>query len=160
MDPDTAPGAGEARPAPRWPLVLAVVALGGALGALARYAVSLAWPTPEGAFPSALLAVNVLGSALIGALVPLVTDRAAHPLLRPFLGTGLLGGFTTFSVHAVDIERLIADGRAVVGLGYAAANLIGALLAVGAAAALTRRALNRSRRTDVVDDAVDGGRAP
>ncbi|WP_267133065.1 fluoride efflux transporter FluC [Streptomyces alkaliphilus] len=106
----------------------------------------MAWPTPEGAFPSALLAVNILGSALIGVLVPAVTDRAAHPLLRPFLGTGLLGGFTTFSVHAVDIERLIAEGRAMVGLGYAAANLVGALFTVWAASVLTRRVLKRSRR--------------
>ncbi|WP_368733220.1 fluoride efflux transporter CrcB [Streptomyces alkaliphilus] len=148
LDPDTGtgPGSAPAVAAPRPPLVLAVIALGGALGAVARYAVSLAWPTPEGAFPSALLAVNILGSALIGVLVPAVTDRAAHPLLRPFLGTGLLGGFTTFSVHAVDIERLIAEGRAMVGLGYATANLVGALFAVWAASVLTRRVLKRSRR--------------
>ncbi|MCE7079847.1 CrcB family protein [Streptomyces sp. ST2-7A] len=123
--------------------MLAAVAAGGALGALARYGVSLSWPTPDEAFPSALLTVNILGSALLGVLAVTVTDRAAHPLLRPFLGTGLLGGFTTFSVHAVDIERLIAGGRAAIGLGYAAANLVGALLAVWAAAVLTRRASNR-----------------
>ncbi|TWP44741.1 CrcB family protein [Lentzea tibetensis] len=80
--------------------VLAVIALGGGLGGVARYALSAAVPGAFGIF-----AINVLGSFLIGVLMVLVVDvYQAHPLVRPFLGVGVLGGFTTFSAYAVDFS--------------------------------------------------------
>ncbi len=66
---------------------------------------------------------------------------AAHRLVRPFFGTGVLGGFTTFSTYAVDIERLVAKGRAGTGLAYLGTTLLAALAAVWSAVWLTRRAL-------------------
>ncbi|GAA1928498.1 hypothetical protein GCM10009716_40380 [Streptomyces sodiiphilus] len=127
--------------------VLAAVAAGGALGAAARYAAFGLWPHPPGGFPWATVGVNVAGCALIGVLMVLVGEAGrAHPLVRPFLGTGVLGGFTTFSHYALDIQRLLEAGRLPAGLGYLAVTLLGALAAVWCAAALTRRAVRRPRR--------------
>ncbi|MEU7576032.1 fluoride efflux transporter CrcB [Streptomyces sp. NPDC041068] len=127
-------------------LVLAAVALGGGIGASARYAASLLWPGVAGGFPWTTLVVNAVGCAAIGVLMVLVAEARtarAHPLLRPFLGTGVLGGFTTFSTYAVDIERLVSAGRARTGLVYLALTLLTALAAVCCAAWTTRRLLAR-----------------
>ncbi|MEW2391593.1 fluoride efflux transporter CrcB [Streptomyces venezuelae] len=121
--------------------VVAAVAVGGGMGAVARYAVSLWWPTAPGGFPWTTLVVNVVGCAAIGVLMVLVTKvRSPHPLVRPFLGTGFLGGFTTFSTYAVDIERLVREGHARTGLAYLALTLIAALAAAWGAMWATRRA--------------------
>jgi CrcB protein len=120
--------------------VLAVIAAGGAIGATVRYAIALAWPAGAGGFPAAILAINILGCALIGVLMVLITDVwSSQRLLRPFLGTGVLGGFTTFSTYAVDIQRLAAGAHLDIALLYLAVTPIGALLAVWAAATATRR---------------------
>ena len=79
-----------------------------------------------------------------GRLDVLVNDVwSAHPLVRPFLGTGVLGGFTTFSGYALDIRGLAVSGRAGLGLVYLAVTVLGALGAVWTAAAGTRRAFGR-----------------
>ncbi|MFJ7151474.1 fluoride efflux transporter FluC [Streptomyces sp. NPDC100445] len=127
--------------------VIAVVAAGGALGALARYALTLAWPAPPGGFPWATFWTNVSGCACMGVLMVLVTDVwSAHRLLRPFLGTGVLGGFTTFSTYAVDIRRLADAGRPALAAGYLAATLCAALAAVWLASAAARRVLTGRQR--------------
>ncbi|MFF3306273.1 fluoride efflux transporter CrcB [Streptomyces sp. NPDC002952] len=126
--------------------VVAVVALGGGVGATARYAVSLLWPTRTGGFPWATFGVNVAGCAVIGVFMVVITDVwAAHRLVRPFFGTGVLGGFTTFSTYAVDIQRLVDTGHIRTGFAYLAATLCAALAAVWLAAAGTRRVLERRR---------------
>jgi CrcB protein len=133
-------------PARRQASVVAVVAIGGALGAAARYGAGLIWPTPPGAFPWTTLAVNAAGCAIIGVFMVLITEVwAAHRLLRPFIGTGILGGFTTFSTYAVDIARLVNAGRARTGLAYLALTLLLALAAVWAAAVTTRGLITRRR---------------
>jgi CrcB protein len=72
----------------------------------------------------------------------LITDVwAAHRLVRPFFGTGMLGGFTTFSTYAVDIQRLVAGDRAWAGLAYLGLTLLAALAAVWIAVWLARRVL-------------------
>ncbi|MCP3754828.1 CrcB family protein [Streptomyces sp. TBY4] len=123
--------------------VLAAVAAGGAVGAAARYGVGLLWPAAPGAFPWGTFWVNVAGCALIGVLMVLIGEggRSAHPLVRPFLGVGVLGGFTTFSTYAVDLARLLDAGEAGTALAYAGLTVAGALGAVWAAAVLTRRAV-------------------
>ncbi|WP_328557156.1 fluoride efflux transporter CrcB [Streptomyces sp. NBC_00358] len=127
--------------------VVAVVALGGAVGATARYGAARLWPTPADAFPWTTFAVNVVGCAVIGVFMVLITDAwRAHRLVRPFFGTGVLGGFTTFSTYAVDIRKLIGAGHAGIGLGYLAATLCAALAAVWLGVAATRRALAWRRR--------------
>ncbi|WP_436318774.1 fluoride efflux transporter FluC [Streptomyces griseofuscus] len=122
--------------------VLAAIAFGGAIGACARYAIALLWPTASGAFPWTTIWVNVSGCAVIGVLMVVITDiGAGHRLVRPFFGTGVLGGFTTFSTYAVDIERLTDTGRATTGLLDLVATALGALAAVWTTARLTRRVI-------------------
>ncbi|MFJ7955235.1 fluoride efflux transporter CrcB [Streptomyces sp. NPDC096319] len=127
--------------------VVAVVAAGGALGALARYGASLAWPTPDGAFPWTVLTVNASGCAVLGVVMVLLTETttAPHPLLRPFLGTGVCGGYTTFSTYSLDTQRLLSAGEATRGLLYLGGTLLTALAAVAAGVAAARL-LVRSRR--------------
>ncbi|MGH3794259.1 MAG: fluoride efflux transporter CrcB [Pseudonocardiaceae bacterium] len=128
--------------------IIAVIAIGGALGATARYGIGVAWPTPPTAFPWATLVINVIGCGLIGVLMVFSTDVWATPrLVRPFLGTGLLGGFTTFSTYAVDIQRLITSGAARTSLLYMVVTPIGAVVAVGAAVVLTRLAVRSVRES-------------
>ncbi|MFF8770144.1 fluoride efflux transporter CrcB [Kitasatospora sp. NPDC015120] len=123
---------------------VAVVAVGGALGATARYGAGLLWTTGPSAFPWTTLLVNVVGCAVIGVFLVVVTEgRPAHPLLRPFFGTGVLGGFTTFSTYAVDARRLLEEGRPGPAVAYLGLTLVAALAAVWAAAAVTRRLLLR-----------------
>ncbi|MEU2724717.1 fluoride efflux transporter CrcB [Streptomyces smyrnaeus] len=120
--------------------VVVVVALGGAIGASARYGASLLWPTASGGFPWTTLAVNTVGCAVIGVFMVVISDVwAAHRLVRPFFGTGVLGGFTTFSTYAVDIQQLVDAGRAGAGLAYLGLTLLVALAAVWSAAWATRR---------------------
>ncbi|GCB52353.1 fluoride efflux transporter CrcB [Streptomyces sp. NL15-2K] len=122
--------------------VVAVVAFGGALGATARYAAALWWPAQPGGFPWATFWTNVVGCAVIGVFMVVITDVwAAHRLVRPFFGTGVLGGFTTFSTYAVDIQKLLDAGHPRTGLVYLAATLLAALTAVWLAATGTRRVL-------------------
>ncbi|MCF3104140.1 CrcB family protein [Streptomyces roseoverticillatus] len=124
--------------------VVCAVSLGGGAGAAARYGAALLWPTPAGAFPWTTFLINVVGCALIGVLLAVIGELAApHRLLRPFLGTGVLGGFTTFSTYAVDIQRLTADGHVATALAYLAGTLLAALTAVWAAATATRAVLLR-----------------
>ncbi|MGW0702157.1 fluoride efflux transporter CrcB [Streptomyces sp. NPDC002867] len=125
--------------------VLAAISAGGAVGASARYGATRLWPTAEGAFPWAVFWVNVLGCALIGVLMVLVSEggRSAHPLVRPFLGVGVLGGFTTFSTYALDFTELLEREEAGTALAYAGGTVAGALAAVWAAASVTRWAVRR-----------------
>ncbi|MFJ9951379.1 fluoride efflux transporter CrcB [Kitasatospora sp. NPDC091207] len=126
---------------------VAVVALGGAVGASARYGAGLLWPTGPGGFPWTTLTVNGAGCAVIGIFLVVITEgRPAHPLLRPFFGTGVLGGFTTFSTYAVDVRQLLAQGRPGAGAAYLGLTLVVALTAVWAAAGVTRRLVRRGAR--------------
>lgn len=127
--------------------VVAVVALGGALGATGRYAVSRWWPAAAGGFPWATFSVNAVGCAVIGVFMVVITDVwGAHRLVRPFFGTGVLGGFTTFSTYAVDIQKLVDSGHARTALAYLAATPCAALAAVWLAVTATRRVLQWRQR--------------
>ncbi|WP_373291871.1 fluoride efflux transporter CrcB [Nocardia pneumoniae] len=131
-------------------VVLLVVAAGGALGALARYGLAQGLPAHPGHFPVATFVTNVSGCFLIGVLMVAVTEIwAAHRLLRPFLGVGVLGGFTTFSTYANEIRGLLQPGTVAVAFAYSAGTLICALLATAAAMWLTRAGYERLRRARV-----------
>lgn len=120
--------------------VVAAVAAGGALGACARYGAGLLWPTAPGAFPWTTFGVNALGCAVIGVFMVVITEMwSPHRLVRPFFGTGVLGGFTTFSTYAVDIHGLVQGGHAGAALAYLAATPLMALAAVWGAAHTARR---------------------
>lgn len=124
--------------------VVAVVALGGAIGACARYGIELAWPTPSGGFPWATMVVNVSGCALMGALMVAITELwVGHRLLRPLLGTGVLGGYTTFSTFAGDVDTLAAAGHLATALLYLLTTPVLVLVTTWTAAALIRRLIVR-----------------
>lgn len=124
--------------------VLVAVAAGGVLGALARQLVDEALPTALGAFPWGTFLINVSGSLLIGILMAVLGLRPAHHrLVRPFLGVGVLGGFTTFSTYAVQSHELVRSGHPVVALVYLGGTVIAALLAVVIGVFLVRRVAHR-----------------
>jgi CrcB protein len=124
--------------APReWDLLL-VIALGGIIGAEARYGLSRAIVHRPGTMPWSTVVINLVGAALIGALMAFV-DRGAPRLLRPFVGVGIMGGFTTFSTFTVDIDVLLKDGRPGVAVGYLALSVLGCLVAVWVGYRLMRR---------------------
>jgi CrcB protein len=133
-----------ASPAHRW--VLLVVALGGMAGSSARYLLEETWPAAGGTLPVSTLAVNVSGCLLIGVLMVHVAEvGGAHPLLRPFLGVGVLGGYTTFSTYAVEVRSLLDDGRTGLAVAYFLGTAVSALLAVGVGV-YAARAAARARR--------------
>ncbi|MCX4747699.1 fluoride efflux transporter CrcB [Kitasatospora sp. NBC_01287] len=126
---------------------VAVVAVGGVLGAEARYEAGRLWPTVPGTFPWTTLLINVLGCLVIGVFLVAITEgRPAHRLVRPFFGTGVLGGFTTFSTYCVDIQRLLTRGEAGTAIGYLALTLAAAMVAVAGGAGVARWALARGGR--------------
>ncbi|WP_280495194.1 fluoride efflux transporter CrcB [Nocardia asiatica] len=128
-------------------VVLVVVAAGGALGALARYGLAQALPGRAGHIPWATFVTNVSGCFAIGVLMVAVTEIwTAHRLVRPFLGVGVLGGFTTFSTYANEIRELLRPGTIVAAAAYLAGTLICALLATFAAMWLTRAGYERARK--------------
>lgn len=113
--------------------LLGAISAGGVLGALARYGLGLAFPHEAGAFGWATFGINVFGCLLIGIVVAGVTSaERVHRLARPFLVTGVLGGFTTFSTYIVDMQRALAAGEARTALLYGAATLVVALAAAWA----------------------------
>ena len=119
--------------------MLVVIAFGGMLGAAARHGVSLAAPTAPGGLPWSTLIVNTSGCLAIGVVMVLIVDaRHAHRLVRPFLGVGVLGGYTTFSTYTVEAQVLIASGRPGVALGYLAGTAVAAVVAVQVGIVLTR----------------------
>jgi CrcB protein len=123
---------------------LGVVALGGGLGALCRYGLTVLLPRPPGGFPWATFVANVLGCLLIGVLMVLVSEvYTTHRLVRPFLGVGVLGGFTTFSTYALEIHSLLRPGTVAVALAYLAGTLVAAVLAVLAGTWATRAVTGR-----------------
>jgi CrcB protein len=137
---------------PRQVRLAAVIAVGGAAGALARWGIGEEWPTRAGAFPWSTLAINVAGCLAIGVLMVLMEEvLAGRVYVRPLLGVGLLGGFTTFSTFAVETRSLLGE-RPLLALTYyfgtpAAAILAAILGAALATAALTARASFASRRS-------------
>jgi CrcB protein len=142
VDPDTGPD--PRPPAGQGPVVCAV-AVGGVIGALARYYAGRAWHDGPAQFPWTTLGINVLGGALIGVLMVVVTERGpVHPLWRPLLGTGVLGGFTTFSTYTVDLQRALAHDRWGQAAGYGLLTIAGALAAVFAATLGTRLVAGRT----------------
>lgn len=140
------PAPTDARPFAGQACAVLAVAVGGAVGSLARYGLNRALPHPDGGFPTATFLANVLGCLLIGALLVTLTGLPRAPRwLRPLLATGVLGGFTTFSAYAVEAQTLLTGGRAWLALGYLAGTLVTAIAATGAGIALAR-ALFSNRR--------------
>lgn len=116
--------------------VIAAVLIAGVLGALARYGVSRLFAARRG-FPWAVLVVNVVGSAVGGAVLGLAFAGAVSPEWRLILLTGFCGGLTTFSTFSVETVQLVLDGKTRVALGSVAANLVLGVTAAALGFALT-----------------------
>jgi CrcB protein len=111
--------------------ILGLVALGGVLGAVARALIEAAWPHSPDTIGWATLLINVSGCFLIGLLLGAIGRyRPEQELIRPFLGVGVLGGYTTFSTHIVEVLQLIEHGRPELGLAYLGLQLATGVIAV------------------------------
>ncbi|HEY0117907.1 MAG TPA: CrcB family protein [Cellulomonas sp.] len=123
------------------PLLVGSVAAGGALGSLARYGLSHALPARAG-WPVGTLTENLVGAFLLGLLLQALLGRGHEtPRLRwarLTLGTGVLGGFTTYSAFALELHGLLAGGRLGVAVGYALVSVVGGTLACLGGVALAR----------------------
>ena len=157
-DVDLSDPAQRAETRPRqWDLLVAIAA-GGVLGAEARYGVGEALPHRAGQFPWSTVLINVSGCLLIGVLMVLLLELTSpHRLLRPFLGVGVLGGFTTYSTFAVDARQLIAAHEAGRALAYIAVTLVGCMLAV-LAGTIAARVVGRAVLQAGVRSREKGGR--
>lgn len=117
---------------------LVQVALGGALGASARYLTGLAVTRATGhGFPWGTLVVNVAGSVLMGMIV-VVLARKGGNAYAPLLMTGLLGGFTTFSAFSLDAYSLFERGQVGAAAGYVMGSVVLSLVGIVAGILLTR----------------------
>ncbi|MFD1521391.1 CrcB family protein [Pseudonocardia yunnanensis] len=143
VDPDVDAGA------PLWrrelaghPLdVLGAIAVGGVIGTEARYGIGLAWPHAPSGWPWATLLINLSGCLLIGVLMVVITEFVEpHRLARPFLGVGILGGYTTFSTYTVDAISLADGARPGLAAAYLVLTPILAVLACALGAGTTRLA--------------------
>lgn len=123
------------------PLLVASVAAGGALGSIARYGLSHALPA-RGGWPVGTLTENLVGAFLLGLLLAVLLRRGHETprrrWLRLTLGTGVLGGFTTYSAFALELHGLLADGRGWLALGYALVSVVGGTLMCLAGVAVAR----------------------
>ena len=121
------------------PLDLVVlVAVGGALGAVARWSLEHAFAFTPGSFPWTTFAVNVSGTLLL-ALIPASPWLRHHRVMPPLLGTGVLGGYTTLSTYSEETRSLLASGHVALALTYLLGTLAACLVAVALADLLTTR---------------------
>ena len=120
-------------------MMLLAIALGGVLGSLGRFGVAEAFGLWDGqGIPLATFSVNMAGCLAIGLIMGSGWAEGAA-WRRPFLVTGVLGGFTTFSAFAVETGVLLDGGRSVVALGYVLATIVLGISLTHASAALVRR---------------------
>jgi CrcB protein len=160
LDPDLDDTADQSQSGPfdtprqsRWPRIhwrsVAAIGAGGFVGGLARYGIGLAWVSPTGTFPWATFAINTSGAFVLALLLVLTLDvLPPTTYLRPAIGTGFCGAYTTFSSVATAADQLTAHGHANVAALYIAASLFtglgaasfGIVLGRSIAAMKTRRA--------------------
>lgn len=132
--------------------VVAVIALGGALGACARYGLLSAFPETSGEVPWTIMSINVSGSLALGFVLFILLQRKHQAkLLRFFIATGVIGAYTTFSTFTVQVVQAAQHGQVLLAGTYLAASLIlglGAVITGNALAAqLLRRIGRRTTRT-------------
>lgn len=129
-------------PAHLRPRYLLVVAAGGAVGAATRYLITEA-ATPYLSQPSATLIINVVGALLLGILLEALAcrgpDVGRRRIARLLLGTGVLGGFTTYSALALDAGSLLRSGHPMIMIGYALSSVLLGLLAAAVGIVLAAR---------------------
>jgi CrcB protein len=128
----------------RWDILLAIAA-GGALGSLARWALGEALPAERGSFPWATFLENVSGGFVLGILMVFVVDVwSPSRYVRPFLGVGVLGGFTTFSTYMLDARGLVVADAGPLAVVYVFGSLVMGLVAVWLGIAIARLSTART----------------
>lgn len=148
LDVATGPGHSPARRRARRAEALIVISLafGGVLGAISRYAISMALPTETARFPWGTFLINVSGSAALGFILILVIEHFPRGrLARPVIGTGFLGAYTTFSTFTVEAIDLFRAGHAETALSYLVGSVLAGLFAVWAGMTGARLALRAER---------------
>jgi CrcB protein len=120
---------------------IAAIFAGGFIGALARAELVELMPHDPGAWPWATFSVNVVGAFLLGYFATRLQERLPlSSYRRPFVGTGVCGGLTTFSAMQVEILQMLDQGRAGLALAYAGVSITAGFLGVAVATNLVRRA--------------------
>lgn len=122
---------------------LFLVAIGGALGSVARYGVTRATATAFGqGFPWGTIIVNLVGSFFIGFFSAVIISKSNNPEpIRLLLITGFLGGFTTFSAFSLDVLDLIGKGAPLQALSYVLISVLPAIFATFLGLAIGRALL-------------------
>ncbi|WP_248258727.1 CrcB family protein [Georgenia sp. EYE_87] len=122
------------------PRLAVLVALGGTAGTAARAHLEAALPAQAGAWPWTTFLINVAGSFLLGVLLESLLrggeDTSWRRAVRVGCGTGLVGGFTTYSTFILEVERLLQGGHATVGVLYALVSVVAGLAAAGIGVAI------------------------
>ena len=148
-EPDDHPFA-QGRRAPALPprRILAVIALGGFFGGLSRYGLGLAFPAQHGAFPTATFAINVSGSFVLALLIVFVLEVwPPTTYIRPLIGVGFCGAYTTFSTWMVGVDQLISDGKSATAVWYLFGSLVAGLAATSLGLTSGRAVVAHRRRT-------------
>ncbi len=121
---------------------LLLIGLGGMIGTAARASLELAFPAPDGGWPWTTFWINLAGSALLGALLEwlaLGDDQGWRRSMRLGVGTGLIGGFTTYSTFSLETASLFQAGHGGLALGYALSSVILGVAAAAGGILLMRR---------------------
>ena len=125
----------------RWDILL-VIAAGGAIGTLARWGLAQLQPHAADSFPWSTWLVNITGSLIMGGFVTVLLELSApHRYLRPFVGVGVLGGYTTFSTYMLETRDLVADSQTATASTYLLGTLVAGLVAVFVGMLVARTAL-------------------
>lgn len=104
---------------------LALVAVGGSIGAVGRYLVGKAMgPTADAAFPWHTLVVNLSGAFVLGLVIVVAARSGAPGWWRPLVAVGVLGGYTTFSTFSVEVVQLLMTGRPFAAVAYATGSVV------------------------------------
>ncbi|MER8915351.1 fluoride efflux transporter CrcB [Mesorhizobium sp. M0761] len=110
---------------------LLLVVVGGGIGAGIRQLTNIGVLRLVGPnYPWGTMAINILGSFVMGLFVAALMRRGDSNELRLFVATGILGGFTTFSAFSLDFATLWERGATLPALGYALASVVGAIIAL------------------------------
>ena len=140
----TAHPPGSGRPRLR-PDLVAAVFVGGCLGGWARYAITSAWPARSG-FPWATFMVNVTGAFVLPVVIVVAASILSPRYLRPLIGTGFCGAYTTFSSVVVTTDQLFTHRHPGTAVSYVVASIVAGLVAAWAGLVVGRAAAGRRGR--------------
>ena len=133
---------------PQLPALALLVAAGATIGTAIRATLELAYPAQPGGWPWATFLINIAGSLLLGIVLESLArsgdDTGWRQRVRLTVGTGVLGGFTTYSTFIVEIDQLARSGHLIVGASYALVSVVTGVFAAGAGVALAGAAMRHT----------------